>query len=171
MEKAHARLSNKTSIVLKRETNALWINQYNKNLLQAWNANMDIQYVIDAYSCVVYIISYISKAEREMGLLLERTQKEARNQENHDARQALKELGTVYLHNREVCAQEAVYRLTGMPLKICSRKVRFIPTGENPVKMSKPLHLLQQQTQEGTTDEKELWMVSLSDRDRNRPNT
>lgn len=82
----------------------------------------------------------------------------------------MKELGTIYLHNREVCAQEAVYRLTGMPLRKCSQKVRFIPTGENPVKMSKPLHVLQQQTQEGSISDKELWMVSLSDRYRNRPN-
>ena len=38
---------------------------------------MDIQYVVDAYACIVYIISYISKAEREMGMLLGNAQREA----------------------------------------------------------------------------------------------
>ena len=38
---------------------------------------MDIQFVIGAYACVVYIISYMSKAEREMGLLLANAQREA----------------------------------------------------------------------------------------------
>lgn len=74
---AYQLLTKKTQTVLKREPNALWINPYNASLLRCWNANMDIQYIVDAYACVVYIISYISKAEREMGLLLSHAQKEA----------------------------------------------------------------------------------------------
>ena len=96
---------------------------------------MDIQYIVDAYSCVVYIISYISKAEREMGLLLDKAQKEG-HKGNLDAKAAFKSLGSVYLHNREVSAQEAVYRLTGLHLKKRSRKVTFIPTGEHPMRIS-----------------------------------
>jgi len=106
--------------------------------LRAWQGNMDIQYVTDANSVVVYIISYITQAEQEMGMLLQRAQNEARNG-NLEARSSLKMLGSVYLHNREVSAQEAVYRLTGMHLKECSRKVQFIPIGTDPVKMSLPL--------------------------------
>lgn len=34
---------------------------------------MDIQYIPYAFSCVVYIISYIGKAKRELGLLLQQT--------------------------------------------------------------------------------------------------
>lgn len=170
MEKAHAKFAGKTSVVLERAPNAIWVNQYNEHLLHAWDANMDIQFVVDAYSCVVYIISYISKAEREMGLLLDQTQKEARNQGNQDAKQAMKALGNVYLHNRELSAQEAVYRITSMPLKRCSRKVVFIPTGEFPIRMSLPLHVLQQQAKQGDTNEKNLWMISSTDRYRNRPN-
>ncbi len=84
--------------------------------------NLDIQYVVDAYACVVYIISYISKSEREIGLLLSNAQ------EKHVKREMLAQRGTekpgsVYLHNRDVCAQESVYRLTNMHLKECSRKV------------------------------------------------
>lgn len=85
---------------------------------------MDIQYVTDAYSVVVYIISYITKAEQEMGLLLQLAQNELMNQ-NLESKSALKMLGSVYLHNREISAQEAVFRLTGMHLKGCSRKVQF----------------------------------------------
>ena len=70
-EIANSKLTNKINVVLKRKPSDIWINQFNKDLLRAWNANMDIQYVVDAYSCVVYIISYISKAEREMGLSLD----------------------------------------------------------------------------------------------------
>lgn len=65
---------------------------------------------MDAYVCVVYIISYISKAEREIGLLLTNAQREAAKDGNVSAKEALKSLGSVYLHNRDVSAQEAVYR-------------------------------------------------------------
>ena len=81
---------------------------------------MDIQYVCNAFACVVYI-SYISKAEQDMGLLLQHTQNES-----------------VFLYNREVSAQESFYRVTNMNLNECSRVVTFIPTGENTVRMSLP---------------------------------
>ena len=120
-ELAYNRVSYKTSVVLKRSPNGTWVNQYNRDLLCSWNANMDIQYITDAYSVVVYIITYISKAERNMGMLLDKTQKESL-EGNVNAKEAFQKLGTVYLHNREVSAQEAVYRLTNMHLKECSRK-------------------------------------------------
>uniref|UniRef100_A0A9J8C4U4 ATP-dependent DNA helicase n=1 Tax=Cyprinus carpio carpio TaxID=630221 RepID=A0A9J8C4U4_CYPCA len=131
---------------------------------------MDIQYVTDAYACIVYIISYISKSEREMGLLLANAQRESATQGNVDARQALRKLGSVYLHNREVSAQEAVYRLTNMHLKECSRHVQFIPTGEDTVRMSLPLSVIQNKLQSQNLKSEEMWMTSFVDRYKNRPN-
>ncbi|XP_062327719.1 uncharacterized protein LOC134028267 [Osmerus eperlanus] len=167
-EIANSQLTNKTSVVLKRKPGDIWINQFNKDLLRAWNANMDIQYIVDAYSCVVYIISYISKAEREMGLLLDCAQKEG-HKGNLDAKAAFKSLGSVYLHNREVSAQEAVYRLTGMHLKECSRKVTFIPTGEHPMRMSLPLSVLRDRKQNDNNEHNTIWMTSVIDRYKHRP--
>ncbi|XP_042609822.1 uncharacterized protein LOC122142829 [Cyprinus carpio] len=168
-EKAYNECSKKKSIVLKRNPKDVWINQYNKDLLRAWQGNMDIQYVTDAFSVVVYILSYITKAEQEMGLLLQRAQNEAMNG-NLDAKASLKQLGTIYLHNREISAQEAVYRLTGMHLKECSRKVQFIPIGQNPIKMSLPLHMLQNKVEnDQSDDENNFWMTSVIDRYKNRP--
>lgn len=69
-EKAMQLMSSKQSVVLKRNPNELWIIHYNPFLLECWNANMDIQFVLDPFSCIVYVVSYISKAEREMGMLL-----------------------------------------------------------------------------------------------------
>ena len=130
---------------------------------------MDIQYVVDAYACVVYIISYISKAEREMGLLLGNAQREASKEGNVSAKDAMKQLGSVYLHNRDVCAQEAVYRLTNMHLKECSRKVVFVPTGDNVVKMSLPLSVLKQRASSRDLTTEDMWMTNTVDRYKNRP--
>ncbi|XP_063446963.1 uncharacterized protein LOC134726488 [Mytilus trossulus] len=174
----------RNTVVLKRNKNEMFINQYNPHLLKAWDANMDIQYILDAYSCVVYIISYISKSERELGLLLQQTKNEAADG-NLNAQHTMKQVGTAYFHFRELSAQEAVFRVIGLSLKECSRKVEFIPVGENPCKMSIPLKELLIKSKSANTkkpskeidddddiddgDDIELWMKSITDRYKSRP--
>ena len=163
-EEANKTLSKSTSVVLKRNPNEAWVNQYNRELLSCWNANMDIQFVTDAYACVVYIVSYISKAEKEISQILDCTQREARDG-NLEAKAAMKKLGAAYLHNREVSAQEAAFRVCSMQLKGCSRKVQFIPVGENPIRMSLPLSVLKKKSDA----EEEIWMSSLPEKYMARP--
>ena len=38
-EAAYNRVARKTHVVLKRQANEVWINQYSKPLLKCWNAN------------------------------------------------------------------------------------------------------------------------------------
>ncbi|XP_063442041.1 uncharacterized protein LOC134722357 [Mytilus trossulus] len=175
-------ITNRNTVVLKRQPNEIYTNQYNPHLLRAWDANMDIQYILDAFSCVVYIISYISKAERELGLLLQQTKNEA-EEGNLNAQQTMKKVGTSYLHHREISAQEAVFRVTGLRLRECSRKVEFIPVGENPCRMSVPLKDLEKQqncksskrkrhnsdSEDEDEDENSTWMNNIVDRYKGRP--
>ena len=70
LEESVCRLASRVSVILKRDPSSIWVNGYNKNLLDAWNANMDIQYVTNAYQCIRYILSYISKKEAEESSLL-----------------------------------------------------------------------------------------------------
>ena len=128
-ETALGKLATKVSIVLKREPKECWTNQYNSHLLQAWNANIDLQYVVNAYSCIAYILSYISKKESEEGELLKAAQKDAR-EGNEDAVRELRRIGQVYVTHREVSIMEAIWRATGMKLKSCSREVIWVPADE-----------------------------------------
>ena len=57
---------------------------------------MDIKYVIDDYVCVMYITSYVLKAEKGMGELLKQAAKEL---EQGNIRQQLNKLGSVFLTN------------------------------------------------------------------------
>lgn len=166
-EEAYNAVTSKQTIVLQRNPNEIWTNQYNPCLLKCWDANLDIQFVLDPFSCIVYIISYISKSEREMGLLLKQTAVEAEGG-NLSARQTLKKVGSAYLHHREVSAQEAVYRVCNLRMKECSRKTVFIPVGENPTRLSKPLHNVRNNVEED--DEDEMWMTNIVERYENRPN-
>ena len=58
------------SVILKRKPLEQSVNYYSPAVLKAWEANMDIQYVVSAYACVMYIASYVLKAEKGMGELL-----------------------------------------------------------------------------------------------------
>ena len=121
------RSSGSTSIILKRKPADTSVNNFNPTLLKIWRANMDIQYVTDPWACAMYILSYISKGERQMGKLLKEASKECGTDDS--IRQQMKKVGNVFLSHREVSAQEAVYRLLSIPLKKSSRQTVFVNTG------------------------------------------
>ena len=50
-------------VVLKHELRECCINIYNPPNMLDWQANMDIQFVLNAYACVMYVASYIMKTE------------------------------------------------------------------------------------------------------------
>ena len=84
------------------------MNCYCPAVLKAWEANMDMQFIVNAYACVMYVASYVLKAEKGMGELLKQAALEI---EKEDIRTQLRKLGSVFLTNRKVSAQEATYRL------------------------------------------------------------
>lgn len=45
-----------SKIFLKRTVEEVRINSYNKTLLKCWEANIDIQFILDPYACVSYIV-------------------------------------------------------------------------------------------------------------------
>ena len=51
------------TLILKRKPKEMHINNYNPDILRTWKANMDIQFILDAYACVMYVISYMMKSE------------------------------------------------------------------------------------------------------------
>ncbi len=59
-------LSTSNVILLKRDPKEAWMNGCNPDLLRACNANMDIQIVLYSNSCIMCMLSYISKPEHEI---------------------------------------------------------------------------------------------------------
>ena len=163
MEALHTSKRGNT-VVLKREPTEMTINNYNPAILKAWKANMDIQYILDAYACVMYVTSYMMKSERAMGELLRHVSKECSGE---DIRTQLRKLGTTFLNHREVSAQEASFRILSMPMKKLSRKCVFINTSpqNERVNMTKPLASIQ----ELENDEEDVYLINLIDRYAARP--
>ncbi|KAE8281772.1 ATP-dependent DNA helicase PIF2 [Larimichthys crocea] len=86
--------------MLKRDPNECWINAYNQDLLRAWNANMDIQYVIDDFGCIMYMMSYISKPEHEMTEFLNSVIKDVKKSKVNE-RDEMKQIMQAFAKHRE----------------------------------------------------------------------
>ncbi|XP_061193259.1 uncharacterized protein LOC133201473 [Saccostrea echinata] len=114
-------------VFLQRRPCDIRVNSYNSVVLDAWKANIDIQYILDPYACTMYIVSYISKSQRGMIDLLNRAAKEAR-EGNLDIKRQVRHIGNHFLNSVEVGAQEAAYLVLQMPLTKASRDVVFINT-------------------------------------------
>ena len=124
------RLSLKHStLLLKRSPPEIRINCYNRHLLKAWRANMDIQFVLDPYACAVYILSYITKGQRDMSKLLRKACEEAK-EGNKNIVNKVRNIGNKFLNAVEISAQEAVYLVLQMPLRRSSREFQFINTSD-----------------------------------------
>ena len=103
------------TIFLKRSLNELRINNYNSVCLRAWRANMDIQYVLDVYACAMYIVSYISKAQKGMSELIHKACAEAKKG-NTNIKQQVCDIGNKFLNSVKISAQEAVYVVLQLPM-------------------------------------------------------
>ena len=162
-------LSSKASVIMARDTKDVWVNNYNAALLRAWGANIDLQFVLDPYSCIMYILSYISKSEHELGEILRNAQLELREIDgNLDLKKEMRKLGSVYFQNREVSVQEAVLRTVSIPLKRCSRDTVFLATDDKATRLSKPLQQIQREAA-NNHDSKDIWLPSRYERYKARP--
>ena len=132
----------KRKIFLKRDLEEICINNYMTQLVNVWNANHDIQYVLDPYSCVVYICDYLTKNNKGMSILLEQAAKEAKDG-NMDLKKSVRHIGNKFLNCVEMSEQECVYSLLELPITQSSIKVEFINTSEikNRVFIAKPEYL------------------------------
>ena len=95
-------------LILKRTIQERWVNNYNPEMLTAWNANMDIQLALDPYAIITYIVSYVSKDESGMTKFLQVTLKANVNKPTAELLKALK---IAFLTNRQMGLSEAVYKV------------------------------------------------------------
>lgn len=161
-------------VVVKRNPSEVSINHYNPWILRSWAANMDLQFVTDAYAAIMYITSYMLKAEKNMSELLQKVGEESR-EADLNLRQRMSKLGSTFLNKREVSAQEAAYRLLSMPLKLASRKVVFVNTSprERCVHMVRPLEAIQAaiRDKQGDVEDSDLYYTGLLERYAARPDS
>ena len=139
------------TIFLRRAPDEITINNYNTDCLRAWRANMDIQFIVDAYACATYIVSYMSKGCRGMSKLLQRTCKEAA-EGNNSLIEQMRHIGNKFLNAVEISAQEAAYIALQLSLRKGSRSTVHLNTAppHERVRLLKSCHELEELADEDT---------------------
>ena len=87
----------------------------------------------------MYIVSYISKAQKGMSELQCRAERSKEG--NTNIKQQVRDIGNKFLNSVEISAQEAVYVVLQLPMRKASRSVIFINTSPpvERVELLKPL--------------------------------
>jgi hypothetical protein len=97
----------------------------NVTLLLAWQANFDLQYILDPYAATTYI-TYMSKGQKGMTELMDRLSSEGGYRNSSEL---IKRLEYAFINSHEICIQEAVYHELPLPMRRFSVAVQFVNTG------------------------------------------
>ena len=114
-------------VILKRNLNERNVNNYNKEFIMAWQANMDIQFCYDGYAVVTYITDYFSKTDAGITKAL---QEAVHEKKDCNDLERLNYIKRIYFTHKQAGLAEATYRLTpGMYLIESNVKTIFVATG------------------------------------------
>ena len=115
------------SVILERDITELYINPFNKHWIRAWNANLDLQPVLDFFAVVTYVTDYYSKDDTGTMEVLKAALKDS-NQT--DVKEKMKIHANVYMTHRQIGEAEAVFRLIpSLALSMSNIKCQFVSTG------------------------------------------
>lgn len=115
-------------VFLKRDIDDIWTSPFNPVISSVLQSNMDIQFILDEYSCAAYVADYVNKSERGFSSLHRELVKLRDEYPDMDYDACLKQLGKRILSNVEMCTQEAAWFLLRLPMSEASRQVVFLPT-------------------------------------------
>uniref|UniRef100_A0A2S2NWE4 Helitron helicase-like domain-containing protein n=1 Tax=Schizaphis graminum TaxID=13262 RepID=A0A2S2NWE4_SCHGA len=112
------------TVFLKRTIKQRMISGFNEELFPLWQSNMDIQFILDVYSCVRYVIEYIGKSQRGISKLIRDIVENLKSSTDLSVKEQLKKIASTFSGSQEISAQEAVYTCTGM--KQCNTSTGYI---------------------------------------------
>ena len=105
---------NSFHIHFKRSPDSCFINNYFRDGLLAWEANIDIQPVLDYQSCIAYMCAYVSKSEDESSQAMKQAAKEA-YESGKPVSERMKSVAKAYRTHRY--AMLSFYKTTHMTVK------------------------------------------------------
>ncbi|KAE8739076.1 hypothetical protein FOCC_FOCC015432 [Frankliniella occidentalis] len=117
----------KPQLFLKRVPKDILISPFSKKIIELMRSNINIEFVLDAFSAATYIIDYINKSSRGMSMILKKVLQEVR-QGNENLRKSFTKLSNAFYNNSELSIQEVCYNILQIPLSRSSEDCIFIPT-------------------------------------------
>ncbi len=98
-----------STVMLIRDIDEIFINNYNPELIAAWDANLDIQPVFDYYATITYVTDYWSKDSTGLTDVLKTGVKQL--SKDDDMKKKCHDLANVFISHRQVGEAEAYYKL------------------------------------------------------------
>ena len=115
------------SIVQQRDLDEIFINSYNSEWLRAWNANLDIQIVLDYFAVITYVTDYYSKDDTGT---MEVIKAALQQTDAHDVKEKMRVVSNAFLTHRQMGEAEAVYKLIpSMTLKQSNVACQWVTLG------------------------------------------
>ena len=110
-----------------RDLDELFVNHYNPEWIESWNANMDIQLCLDFYAVLTYISDYYGKDETGTTNFIKAALKD---NPNDSLKEKFQRVANTFITHRELGVPEALYRLLpNLHLKESNTTCIFVQTG------------------------------------------
>ena len=116
------------SVVLARDIDEIYVNNYNPEWLEAWDGNIDIQPVFDFFAVITYVTEYFTKDESGTTSFLAEASKQIKALPIKDQQRSLKH---VFLTHRQMGISEAFMKiLPEITLKNSNIGTEFVCLGK-----------------------------------------
>ena len=93
-------------LFLKYRPCEIRVNNYIKHCLESWRANHDIQPSLSPHAMIQYMLSYVTKTQKGMSVIMDRDHREAK-QGYMDIKATIRHMGNAFINGAETSAQEA----------------------------------------------------------------
>ena len=114
-------------VILKRNVEDIFVNNYNREILLAWNGNCDFQVCLDFFAISTYITDYFLKTESALTNILKEAAMACKSMEKKDQMHLMAD---TFLSHRQLGESEALYRIIpSLHLSHSNIKCVFVPTG------------------------------------------
>jgi hypothetical protein len=101
--------------MIKQQIMALWTNPFHPWIANVFNSNMNLQFILEEYSCAAYMVEYINKTNRGISNLHTELIKLQNEYPDQDHTSLLKGVSLQLFSNTEMSSQEAVWYLSRQP--------------------------------------------------------
>ena len=116
-----------SAVLLQRDINEIYVNNYNPEWLKACNANLDIQPVLDFFAVITYVTDYWAKADEGLTPILREAALKLKSEPEQKKR--CQQMANTFMTNRQMGEAEAYYKiLPNLTLKYSSIDTIFIPS-------------------------------------------
>ena len=118
------------TVILQRDIDEIYVNNYNPEWLLAWNGNIDFQPCFDFFAVVTYITEYFTKDESGTSAFLAEASKQIKALPIKDQRRCIK---NVFLTHRQMGLSEAIMKIhPDIKLKDSNITSEFVPHESRP---------------------------------------